>query len=136
MAGHGFPRRWNLLDHVHRIHSDDEPIVIRAINKQVNHKPRPQRSKRHADIPTVDPEVYWKADWDARLRLVETLIGLIGSPGADENLHLIREAQLHLSLLKSTDIKAHRMAEVESSRSDKAPKIARQKQTWLEVVRD
>ena len=107
--GHGFPRQWNLRDHMRRVHHDNGPIPAQAPaspppSSAANTKGR-KKGGRKASLKAEKPSASSKAVEAAQTKFREhhkeltNLVSSFTTPDDPNNLHLFQEAQVHLTAL-------------------------------------
>ncbi|KAL6355472.1 hypothetical protein LRP88_11063 [Fusarium phalaenopsidis] len=96
--GNGFPRRWNLVDHMRRRHKLDAPISgiidARTSIKMVDKK----ETKENTPLP-AETEEDLRDRWETHRLVFETLMEKLNDPENPDNAALTEEAQIHLSSL-------------------------------------
>ncbi|KAM5360083.1 hypothetical protein ACJZ2D_013994 [Fusarium nematophilum] len=106
IEGNGFPRRWNLLDHVRRIHKmDGSRVRSRGGVAQRAGLKRRRSAAKGASRETTSELEELKADWEMELAAVKDILGRLGGPENPESGQLIQDAQAHLSAMSALQLK-------------------------------
>ncbi|KAI8651256.1 hypothetical protein NCS55_01369400 [Fusarium keratoplasticum] len=96
--GNGFPRRWNLVDHMRRRHKLDAPISgiidartsIKMADKKETKEKSPMQEETEDDL---------KDRWETHRLVFESLMEKLNDPENPDNAVMTAEAQIHLSSL-------------------------------------
>ncbi len=125
ISGHGFPRQWNLRDHMRRVHNDNGAMTQpgsppatgaaapatstrgRKRKNEAQEKPPVQektssrKSKAAAEAakqpePVVNPEI---EQWYEHQRALQTYIQGCVQPGDAQSLQYLKDAQSHLTAM-------------------------------------
>ncbi|RSL94762.1 hypothetical protein CEP52_012469 [Fusarium oligoseptatum] len=96
--GNGFPRRWNLVDHMRRRHKLDAPVSgiidARTSIKMVDKK----ETKENHPLP-AETEEELKSRWETHRLAFEAVMERLDDPENPDNATLTEEAQIHLSAM-------------------------------------
>lgn len=121
-AGHGFPRQWNLRDHMRRVHNDNGPTVQPASppssgtttsvrgrkrkNDAQEKQPSQEKSSsrkstsKAATEASKQPEPVAQVEldqWYEHQKALQTFIQSCGQPDDPQTLQYIKDAQEHLN---------------------------------------
>ncbi|UPL00388.1 hypothetical protein LCI18_011322 [Fusarium solani-melongenae] len=96
--GNGFPRRWNLVDHMRRRHKLNAPISgiidartsIKMADKKETKEKSPMQQETEDDL---------KDRWESHRLVFESLMEKLNDPENPDNAVMTEEAQMHLSSL-------------------------------------
>jgi hypothetical protein len=128
IAGHGFPRQWNLRDHMRRVHNDNGPTAQPASPPQPGATASARGRKRKSDVqekqpsqeksnsrksahkaapePTTtapkQPEPVPQPEidqWYEHQKALQTFIQGFAQPDDPQTLQYIKEAQEHLNAM-------------------------------------
>ncbi|KAI5467657.1 hypothetical protein BGZ63DRAFT_32814 [Mariannaea sp. PMI_226] len=110
VAGNGFQRRWNLVDHMRRIHKTGIPPSRRAPSGRTPDQMKPQKQNGSAgakprNIPKAERKAILKASWIAQLKALKATIGRLDGPSSPETTQVIKDAQDLLSSISDIELK-------------------------------
>jgi len=119
--GHGFPRQWNLRDHMRRVHNDNgaavqpaSPPAVAATTstrgrkrksdqeKTSSHEKSSSRKSSKAAAEAAKAAELQNAEWDAwydHQKALQSLVQGYGQPDDPQTLQYIQDAQDHLSAM-------------------------------------
>ncbi|CAP68648.1 uncharacterized protein PODANS_7_6190 [Podospora anserina S mat+] len=119
VAGHGFPRQWNLRDHMRRVHNDNGTTAQAASppasgattstrgrkrksdvqEKPAQEKTSSRKSKSEASKPVEPPVNLEITQWWEHQRALQDLVSAGYQPDDIQTFHYIKEAQDHLTAM-------------------------------------
>lgn len=122
MPGNGFPRQWNLRDHMRRVHNDNRLPGSPTGTAQGQ---QPSKGRKRKDAPKAAPAPSRKTsakagvveaatresqsqrplieEWTVHQKALESIVRELGLPQSTRNLQLIQNAQDHLSAMSNLD---------------------------------
>ncbi|EEY20912.1 conserved hypothetical protein [Verticillium alfalfae VaMs.102] len=120
LPGNGFPRQWNLRDHMRRVHNDSR-IPGSPTSSTTGHTQQAAKSRKRKDAPKVIPAVSRKnsakpsvvaaavqeqeaprpliEEWIAQQKALESIVQGLAQPDNVAIAHLIKDAQGHLNTM-------------------------------------
>ncbi|KAJ4218026.1 hypothetical protein NW759_008620 [Fusarium solani] len=110
--GNGFPRRWNLVDHMRRRHKLDAPISG-IIDARTSIKMADKKETKEKSPIQLETDGDLKDRWETHRLVFETLMEKLNDPENPDNAALTEEAQIHLSAMLKIQAKLD-----EKSKSD------------------
>ncbi|KAI8711505.1 hypothetical protein NCS52_01414300 [Fusarium sp. LHS14.1] len=117
IPGNGFPRRWNLVDHMRRRHKLDAPISG-IINARTSIKMVDKKDTKETTPLPNETEEDLKNRWDIHRRGFETFLELLENPANTNNASWTEQAQSHLSSLLAIQVKLHEKSESDDKRGE------------------
>ncbi|RSL52978.1 hypothetical protein CEP54_010652 [Fusarium duplospermum] len=96
--GNGFPRRWNLVDHMRRRHKLDAP-VSGIIDARTSIKMVDKKETKETDPLPAETEEELKSRWETYRLAFEAVMERLDDPENPDNAALTEEAQVHLSAM-------------------------------------
>ncbi|KAF3353236.1 hypothetical protein VdG1_04595 [Verticillium dahliae VDG1] len=120
LPGNGFPRQWNLRDHMRRVHNDSR-IPGSPTSSTTGHTQQAAKSRKRKDAPKVIPAVSRKTsakasvvvaaaqeqeaprplleEWIAQQKALESIVQGLAQPDNAAIAHLIKDAQGRLNTM-------------------------------------